>query len=98
MPLGNQPNVLQLNAEAVQIASLFRQAAELAQELQAYVVNLGASGLQNLNGGGFSVPDSTAFLTQCSYLANVAGVIQGTATVAAPFNFVNAWVALTGPD
>lgn len=95
MPIGNQPNVQQLNSQAAQIASTFRSNAEQAQQLQAYAVALGQAGLVAL---GFASADATTFLTQCSYLANVAGVIQGTATVAADFNFVNAWVALTGPN
>jgi hypothetical protein len=92
MAIGNIESMQQLNSLAAQIAGTFRSNAQAATELQAYVVGLGQAGLVAL---GFASADATTMLTQCSYMDNVAGVIQGRATVAADFNFVNAWVALT---
>ncbi len=95
MPIGEQPNLAQMNSLAAQVAIQFRQTAQQALELQGDVTTLGQAGLVAL---GFASADATAFITQCSYLATVAQVIQGTATQGTEFDFVNAWLALTGPD
>jgi hypothetical protein len=95
MPIGEQPNVAQLNSQAAQIAIQFRNTAIQAVEMQGDVTALGQAGLVAL---GFASADATAFIAQCNYLATVAQVIQGTATQGTLFNFVNAWLALTGPD
>jgi hypothetical protein len=95
MAIGNIDNVQQLNSMAAQYAGQYRSVSEQVMDLQDYVTAQGSAGLQAL---GFSSADATAFITQVSYLANIAGVIQGTATVASPFNFVNELIALTGPS
>jgi hypothetical protein len=94
MAIGNQPTMAQLNGQAAQVAIQLRTACQQTLALQAYVVSLGSAGLQAL---GFTSGDATAMLNQCSYMATVAQVFQGTATQGSLFNFQNALVALTGP-
>ena len=95
MAIGNIPSQAQLNSQIAQIAGTFVSNAIAAQKLAAYANGLGTAGLQAL---GFTSGDATTFIAQADYLSTVAGVIQGTATQGTDFNFVGAWVTVTGPN
>jgi hypothetical protein len=102
MPIGNQPNVQQLNSQAAQLAGTWRTASQQTLELQAYVTGLGQAGLVAL---GFASADATAFINVVNNMATMAQIFTGTVqqggtggTGASLFNFQNALVALTGPN
>lgn len=102
MPIGNQPNVQQLNSQAAQLATMLRSNAEQVLQLQAYTTGLGQAGLVTL---GFASADATAFIGAVNNMATLAQIYQGTVqqggtggTGATLFNFQNALVALTGPN
>jgi hypothetical protein len=101
MAIGNTVTVASLNAQAAQLAMVWRNNSAATLTLQAYTTAQGSSGLVTL---GFTSGDATSLIALVNNMGTLAGVYNGTVqqggtggTGASLFNFGNALTALTGP-
>lgn len=93
MAIGTPPNALGINQALTGMAIALRNQADAILQQQAYLNNLGTSGLQAI---GFTATDAQAVLDAINHMATVAQVYRGTATQATLFNFENSLLQLWG--
>lgn len=86
MTAGIQASPGRIDEDITNIALAFRAVCTQAKNLNTQVNGAG-NGTAYLD--GIAYPDPATALTLIGYLANLAGVYFGTATVAADFNFDN---------
>lgn len=92
--IGNQTSEAVINNVAGTLAVNLRNACQQILNFQAWLVGVGAAGLQS--GYGFSATDATNLVNAVNYLNTVAEIFDGNASQPTNFNFDNAVSVLYG--
>ena len=97
MAIGNQSTAGQLNSMLARYVSQIDTVMASIATLQAYVVAVGADGLQNLS-NPFTAADATDFINAVNYLNTMAALWYGSAGQADPYDFQNQLHSMLGPS
>ena len=97
MPIGTAWNSQVINQQLTAIAQRWLEAATASQQLFTEIAGQGGTTVLESPQVGYDSADASAAMGIITSFNQVAGLLYGTGTLAAAYDFINSWAPVLNP-